>query len=111
MSYSGRQHIATPYYNLFWFIAAQRGASDEQIGEATGHKPRDVFATNRGTSQTLAYPLSGNKVGVTLSETKEWWATWQANHQDLLPVTSIGLHASRETIDSYLRFEHGRWAK
>ena len=115
MAYSGRQTIERPFYSLFWFVAAQRGASEYQIAEATCQRARDVFATNEDTSQILAFPLSGPTAGsldgVSLGDVLNWWLAWQAREMALAPLTAITLHSARETVDLWLKHDHGRWEK
>lgn len=112
MPYSGRQHIEMPFFTLFWFVAAQRGASEPQIAETTGHAARDIYGSIRDTQSILAFPLAGPRsgpTGVTLDDVRSWYEQWALHHKDLMPVTSMGLHSARETIDPWLQHDRGKW--
>ena len=115
MSVSGPKMIANPFISLFAFVAAQRGASNEQIGEVIGHAPRAIFHSNREIQSVLAFPLSGPKAGplegVTLDDVKAWFANWQVAQAELLTAQVATLQVARLVIDPWLKHDHGRWVK
>lgn len=111
MPFSGRQTIESPLYTLFYFVAAQRGAGNEQIAQVTERAARDIYHANRDTSSILAFPLAGPRTGIHLDDVWEWWLRWKVENADLEPLTAIGLHSARELVDPWLKHDHGRWQK
>lgn len=111
MPISGAQFIELPYSRGFWFMAAQRGASEFQIAKVSGHTADIVSESNKNVSSLLAFPLSGTKVGITPADVQEWHLKWAVEHEALYTERTASLHAFRELVDPWLKFDHGRWEK
>jgi hypothetical protein len=107
---AGPSDISHPYFTGFAFVAYQRGASDEQIGEVLEVSPRKITKSNEHISQLLAFPLT-HAQDVTLGTVQAWYDTWAVEHSSIHGLSSVNLTEFRQLIDPWLERDHGLWKK